>query len=75
MAERYRKHFLEMAMPAPEAVDLPPVQLKGFNGIRSATFVGWSRLGTCGAALPHTLSPAVHLFYFPVGFSKEWRLL
>ena len=39
-ADRYQKYFESLGMPAPEKVELPPVQLKGFNGVRSATREG-----------------------------------
>ena len=36
-ADRYAEHFQQCGMPRPELVSLPPVQLKGFNGLRSST--------------------------------------
>ena len=39
-ADRYAEHFQQCGMPRPELVSLPPVQLKGFNGLRSSTRKG-----------------------------------
>ena len=37
---RYADHFQQCGMPRPECVPAPPVQLKGFNGLRSSTRKG-----------------------------------
>ena len=39
-AEKYIEHFVSRGLPAPEPLELPPVQLKGFNGTRSSTRKG-----------------------------------
>ena len=39
-ADRYRTLWLERGIPEPVAVELPPVQLKGFNGVRSVSAKG-----------------------------------
>ena len=36
-AQRYREYFKTRGLPEPTAVVLPPVQLKGFNGVRTST--------------------------------------
>ena len=36
-AARYTEYFRNRGLPEPVAVTLPPVQLKGFNGLRTAT--------------------------------------
>ena len=47
-AKRYEKYFIEQGYPPPEAMQLPPVRLKGFNGSGEETTEGlkWTvRLG------------------------------
>ena len=36
-ARRYQEHFRQRGLPEPVSVTLPPVQLKGFNGVRTTT--------------------------------------
>ena len=56
--DRYAEHFQQCGMPRPEIVSLPPVQLKGFNGLRSNTRKGMKWTVQIGQLLGNDLPGA-----------------
>ena len=58
-AKRYTEFLRSRGLPEPEAIALPPVQLKGFNGVRSTAQTGLRWLVKIGCLWGHVTTYVV----------------
>lgn len=77
-AESYTEFFQRSGFPAPQPVELPPVELKGFNGRKEITSKGlqWTvKLGSLYGNVTTYVIPGATPFLLSRKVWKEWKPL